>query len=166
MSEKAPIRKRKLPLVPNIYPNKKPNHNNNNDNTKDNKDNKDNNDKTNITNNTINNNQTITNNTINNNTYNKNNNNNRYPENNNEKEDKKIENPVAIIFDEDDDFEEFEIDTWELKDAFKENNDLWKDDWNNNSIYQEFANQLRNDLQKKETENNADYDHEEELDID
>ncbi|KAG4099128.1 hypothetical protein H8356DRAFT_1668014 [Neocallimastix lanati (nom. inval.)] len=50
--------------------------------------------------------------------------------------------------DEDDDFEDFPVDDWEVKED-QDDAQYWEDNWDDNDIDDEFSRQLRAELQKK-----------------
>eukprot|EP00483_Globobulimina_turgida_P004803 UN04812 len=63
-----------------------------------------------------------------------------------QKEEPKI---IEIVFNEDDAFEEFEMDTWKVdtNTQKQEDADLWQDDWGDKDVDEAFEIQLRNEIQ-------------------
>lgn len=61
------------------------------------------------------------------------------------------EEPKTDLFEDDDEFEEFEIDLeWDSKEEGKEVTQQWEDDWDDDDVNDDFSVQL-----KKELEDNA-----------
>ncbi|CAJ2664384.1 hypothetical protein L195_g017077 [Trifolium pratense] len=66
-------------------------------------------------------------------------------------EPKPSEEVKVDLFEDDDEFEEFEInEEWENKEEGKEVNQQWEDDWDDDDVSDDFSLQLRREL-----ENNA-----------
>ncbi|KAI3765811.1 hypothetical protein L2E82_15855 [Cichorium intybus] len=63
----------------------------------------------------------------------------------------KVANEEAKIdlFEDDDEFEEFEIDhEWDVKDEGKEVTQQWEDDWDDDDVNDDFSLQLKRELEK------------------
>lgn len=55
---------------------------------------------------------------------------------------------IPVVFNEDDAFEEFEMDTWKVdSNAQNKDADLWTDDWGDKDVDEAFEIQLRNEIQ-------------------
>ena len=55
---------------------------------------------------------------------------------------------IAVVFNEDDAFEEFELDTWKVDKNTnnQEDADLWQEDWGDKDVDEEFEKQLREQI--------------------
>eukprot|EP00486_Rosalina_sp_Unknown_P007028 CAMPEP_0201565872 /NCGR_PEP_ID=MMETSP0190_2-20130828/5298_1 /ASSEMBLY_ACC=CAM_ASM_000263 /TAXON_ID=37353 /ORGANISM="Rosalina sp." /LENGTH=82 /DNA_ID=CAMNT_0047983867 /DNA_START=1 /DNA_END=246 /DNA_ORIENTATION=+ len=67
----------------------------------------------------------------------------------NKNEDDKKPKIIKVVFNEDDAFEEFEMDTWKVDKNIsnQEDADLWQQDWGDRDIDQAFETILRNEIQ-------------------
>lgn len=81
---------------------------------------------------------------------NKNKNNNSNKNESKKDEGEKAKKIIEIVFNEDDAFEEFEMDTWKIDNnkSKQEDADLWQDDWGDKDVDQAFEIQLRNEIQQ------------------
>lgn len=63
-------------------------------------------------------------------------------------EDTKKEEPRVDVFEDDDEFEEFENEDWDEKEEDKEVVNQWEDDWDDDDVNEDFSLQLRAELAK------------------
>ncbi|GLU11244.1 hypothetical protein SLE2022_280020 [Rubroshorea leprosula] len=58
------------------------------------------------------------------------------------------EHPKIDLFEDDDEFEEFEInEEWDYKEEGKETTQQWEDDWDDDDVNDDFSLQLRRELE-------------------
>ncbi|KAI8543632.1 protein DELETION OF SUV3 SUPPRESSOR 1(I)-like [Rhododendron vialii] len=63
------------------------------------------------------------------------------------------EEPKIDLFEDDDEFEEFEINQeWDDKEEGKEVTQQWEDDWDDDDVNDDFSLQLRKELENNTTE--------------
>eukprot|EP00850_Spirogloea_muscicola_P007704 SM000039S14534 [mRNA] locus=s39:829518:829887:+ [translate_table: standard] len=58
------------------------------------------------------------------------------------------EEPKIDVFEDDDEFEEFENEEWDEKEADKEAVAQWEDDWDDDDVNDDFSKQLRAELER------------------
>jgi hypothetical protein len=63
---------------------------------------------------------------------------------------KETKNEVEL-FEEDDEFEEFDIENWDAKAEMNEEQSLWGDNWDDDDVDDQFLSQLRTQLQQRTT---------------
>jgi len=65
-------------------------------------------------------------------------------------ETKKVTSDDIDILAEDDEFEEFQQETWDEKEEAQEDEQLWEDNWDDDDVDDTFSAQLRQELEKNE----------------